>query len=45
MQDTVVGDKCELNYVIADKNVKVGNYKSFGGTIDYPVFINKDSAV
>ncbi|MGN0657288.1 MAG: glucose-1-phosphate adenylyltransferase subunit GlgD [Ruminiclostridium sp.] len=45
MQDTVVGDKCELNYVIADKNVKVGNYKSFGGTIDYPVFINKDAIV
>ena len=45
MQDTIVGDKCELNYVIADKNVKVGNYKSFGGTIDYPVFINKDATV
>ncbi len=45
MQDTEVGDKCELNYVIADKNVKVGNYRSLCGTVDYPVFVNKNSAV
>ena len=45
MQDTEVGDKCELNYVIADKNVIVGNYRSIGGTIDYPVFVNKGSTV
>ena len=45
MQDAVVGDKCELNYVIADKNVKVGNYRSLCGTVDYPVFVNKNSAV
>lgn len=45
MQNTEVGDKCELNYVIADKNVRVGNYRSLCGTVDYPVFINKDSIV
>ncbi len=45
MQNAEVGDKCELNYVIADKNVKVGNYRSLCGTVDYPVFINKDSTV
>lgn len=45
MQDTEVGDKCELNYVMADKNVSVGNYRSLCGTVDYPVFINKGSAV
>ena len=45
MQNTEVGDKCELNYVIADKNVVVGNYRSIGGTIDYPVFVNKGSNV
>lgn len=45
MQDTEVGDKCELNYVLADKNVKVGNYRSLCGTVDYPVFVNKNSAV
>lgn len=45
MQDAVVGDKCELNYVIADKKVKVGNYRSLCGTVDYPVFVNKNSVV
>ena len=45
MQDTEIGDKCELNYVIADKNVVVGNYRSIGGTLDYPVFVNKGAAV
>lgn len=45
MQDTEVGDKCELNYVLADKNVKVGDYRSLGGTVDYPVFINKGAGV
>lgn len=45
MQDTEVGDKCELSYVIADKNVVIGNYRSIGGTIDYPVFVNKGSTV
>ncbi|MBQ9384497.1 MAG: glucose-1-phosphate adenylyltransferase subunit GlgD [Ruminiclostridium sp.] len=45
MQNTEVGDKCELNYVIADKNVVIGNYRSIGGTIDYPVFVNKGSNV
>jgi len=45
MQDTEVGDKCELNYVIADKNVVIGNYRSIGGTIDYPVFVNKGATV
>lgn len=45
MQDTEVGDKCELNYVVADKNVKVGNYRSLCGTIDYPIFVNKGSIV
>lgn len=45
MQDTEVGEKCELNYVIADKNVVIGNYRSIGGTVDYPVFVNKDATV
>lgn len=45
MQDTEIGDKCELNYVLSDKNVKVGDYRSLGGTEDYPVFVNKGSTV
>lgn len=45
MQDTVIGGKCEVNYVIADKNVVVCDYRSISGTVDYPVFINKSSVV
>ncbi len=45
MQDTVVGDKCELNYIIADKNVNIGSYRSMFGTADYPVFIAKNANV
>ena len=45
MQNTIVGDKCELNYVLSDKNVKVGDYRSLCGTSDYPVFVNKDAIV
>ena len=45
MQGTVIGEKCELSYVIADKNVAVGDYRSIGGTVDYPVFVNKGSNV
>ena len=45
MQNTEVGDKCEATYVIADKNVVIGNYKTISGTIDYPVFINKGANV
>jgi glucose-1-phosphate adenylyltransferase len=45
MQDTVIGDKCELNYVISDKNVKVGGYRSIFGTEDYPVFVAKGASV
>lgn len=45
MQDTVVGTKCELNYVIADKNVNIGSYRSMFGTKDYPVFVGKGANV
>ncbi|GHV45957.1 glucose-1-phosphate adenylyltransferase subunit GlgD [Clostridia bacterium] len=45
MQDTIVGDKCELNYVIADKDVRVGAYRSMYGAPDYPVFISKGAEV
>jgi glucose-1-phosphate adenylyltransferase len=45
MQDTIIGEKCELNYVITDKNVKVGSYRSLYGTEDYPVFVGKGASV
>lgn len=45
MQDTVVGEKCEMNYVITDKNVLIGNYRSIGGTENYPIFVGKGASV
>jgi len=45
MQDSIIGDKCEMNYVIADKDVKVGSYRSLFGTQDYPVFVGKGASV
>ncbi|MCM1298977.1 MAG: glucose-1-phosphate adenylyltransferase subunit GlgD [Firmicutes bacterium] len=45
MQDTQVGEKCEMNYVITDKDVLIGNYRSIGGTEAYPVFVGKKASV
>jgi glucose-1-phosphate adenylyltransferase len=45
MQDSVIGDKCEMNYVIADKDVSMGSYRTMEGTEDYPVFVDKGANV
>jgi len=45
MQDTEIGDKCEMNYVISDKDVRVGSYRMLFGTSDYPVFVGKGASV
>jgi glucose-1-phosphate adenylyltransferase len=45
MQDSVINEKCEMNFVIADKDVKVGSYRTLLGTQDYPVFVDKSASV
>lgn len=45
MQGTVIGSKCEANYVIADKNVVLNDYRVVTGTMDYPVYLAKNSRV
>ncbi|MCL2036781.1 MAG: glucose-1-phosphate adenylyltransferase subunit GlgD [Oscillospiraceae bacterium] len=45
MQDSVINEKCELNYVIADKDVKVGSYRTMLGTENYPIYVSKNSSV
>ena len=45
MQGTVIGSKCEVNHVIADKNVVFNDYRVVTGTIDYPVYLAKNSRV
>lgn len=45
MQGAVIGQKCEVNYTIADKNVTFSDYRSVTGTPSYPVFIAKNAVV
>lgn len=45
MQDADINEKCEMNYVIADKDVKMGSYRTLLGTEDYPVFVGKGERV
>ena len=45
MQDTVVEEGANLEYIIADKNVTVSAGKEMKGTDSYPVYIDKHSVV
>jgi glucose-1-phosphate adenylyltransferase len=45
MQSGIVGKNCELNYVITDKNVIIGDYRSMLGSEDYPVYVTKNATV
>ena len=45
MQDTVVEEGANLEYIIADKNVTVSAGKEMKGTDTYPVYIDKHSVV
>ena len=45
MQDTVVEEGANLEYIIADKNVTVSAGKEMKGTDSYPVYIEKHSVV
>jgi glucose-1-phosphate adenylyltransferase len=45
MQDSVINEKCEMDYVVADKDVKMGSYRNLLGTQDYPVFVGKGESV
>ena len=39
MQDTVVGEGCDLEYVITDKNVTISADKEIKGTNTFPVYV------
>ena len=41
MQDTVVGEGCDLEYVITDKNVTISADKEIKGTNTFPVYAAK----
>ena len=45
MQDTVVEDGADLEYVITDKKVRVSEGKNLSGTDTFPVFVAKRQTV
>ncbi|NLK70140.1 MAG: glucose-1-phosphate adenylyltransferase subunit GlgD [Clostridiales bacterium] len=45
MQNTIVEDDCNLNYVITDKNVQVGKGRVITGSETYPLFIGKNATI
>lgn len=45
MQGTRIGSGCDLNYVITDKNVVIGESKKLMGVESYPVYVKKGSNI
>ena len=43
LNDTVIGENAELNYVISDKNVQISPYMTLNGNVKLPLVIPKDS--
>ena len=45
MQDTIIEDGAQLEYVVSDKDVHVTTGKEMKGTDTFPVFIAKGQVV
>lgn len=45
MQDSVIGENCQLSYVITDKDVDIKSDRSLMGFPSYPVLISKGAVV
>ena len=45
MQETHIGEGCDLDCVITDKNVTVSDGKKLMGAENYPVYIKKGSKI
>jgi len=45
MQDTVIGQKCDINCVITDKEVKINEFKLLTGSPNYPLYIGKKAVI
>lgn len=45
MQDTVIGTKCDINYVITDKIVKISDGRLLTGSQNYPLFLGKGAEI
>lgn len=45
MQETVIGQRSDVNYIIADKSVNIGKYRMMTGSQFYPLFIGKGANI
>jgi len=45
MQDTVIGEKSDINFIITDKNVTIGSYRVLNGSEVYPLFVGKGASL
>lgn len=45
MQDTSVGSKCDISYVITDKNVNIGDMRLLTGSQNYPLYLGKGAVI
>ena len=45
MQDTIIGSNSNINYVIADKDIRIKDERTLMGFRSYPVYISKASIV
>ena len=45
MQDTKIGQKCQISCVITDKAVEISNFKMLTGSANYPLFIGKNAII
>lgn len=45
MQDTIIADKANMDSVITDKNVEIGEGKVLTGSSSYPLYIGKGAQI
>lgn len=45
MQDTIVGDNSEINYIITDKNVNISSHRLLTGSDTYPLYVGKGASI
>lgn len=45
MQGTSVGSKCDISYVITDKNVNIGDMRLLTGSQNYPLYLGKGAVI
>lgn len=45
MQGTTIGQKCDINHVITDKSVEIGDGRTLTGSQFYPLFVGKNATI